>query len=835
MGKAIGIDLGTTNTVAAESRAGRTAPTVVMTRDASNTTRSVIAFDDGQWLVGEMAVQVGEVNPAAVISSSKRFIGLRFGDARIREDIARLNSTGTRPRVVAPPEGEGGVRFHLYPTSSSDVVTLSPVDVATRILRQVKQDAESALGGQVTHATITVPAYFDTARIEATRQAGEAAGFVVQRIISEPQAAAIAYGRTLDAEVIETALIYDLGGGTFDVTIATIGQDLCDELAKDGNNHLGGDDFDARLVEIVARKIREVASLDLSASAAALGVAPEKFQTTLFEIRNQCQKAKESLSRVPEVTVSCSLHEWSEMERRGAPRIIGVKVSRVEFEAAISDLIDETIVLTDQALKRANRAEETIDLVLLIGGSTFIPLVRERLRTKFGADKVRVNVNPMEAVAAGAAILAQVLPRLTQCPQCHADQSADNTTCERCGATLIAQPECNDGEGESTSGESKLAVISTLPHALGIETEEGAFEVVLKRGSQYSATDGASLSPGRKSFRVSKDGAPSIRIPVYEGDHPRAKDPTNTYCGEVLLTDLPLDLRQGEEVIVEMTLNGDGAKVITTTLRGRPQRHVLDADGWRAPLLEIVDRGRDVLQHTTDPSAQAQLSDVLRRVLAVVNDSSANAEDGQRIKQALEEAIKEAHESVIAGDLLPALEALSFALARAQAHCQYAARWVDRLPLVNDSFICERLEAEGQLLNIIRSAVVDGRRAFASRNDAGAALVQARLNSLLESADFLWPLTLAEIVSELRPDEEDGVRLSTRGLITDDELERIRAKASSAVQSSTSSSVLRRQYSQEIGVLLTQMRRTIVSDGALFMRQMSQVDHLLQLFFSTLQ
>ena len=698
MAKAIGIDLGTTNTVAAEVQRGHTEPVTIQTRDYGLLTRSVVAYNKGTWIVGKDAEAIGRYAPGCVIQSTKRFIGLNYGDQRIQRDTMSLNEVPSRARIVKPEPGESGVRLRFYPEGEPSI-DLSPIEVATLILKQVKQDAEGAIGTAITQAVITAPAYFDAARIEATRQAGEAAGLRVQRIISEPLAAALAYGIRLDASAAETVLVFDMGGGTLDVTVCAIGKSDCVELAKDGDNHLGGDDLDNRLEQIIRKRLREASGVDFLASDSA---DEDILQGLHYNLLNSCRGAKERLSTVDEVSIPDTA--WRAHPKFGVSGSEPVKVTRAEFEASFSDLVEKAIGLTQQALDRAGCKPADINRVLLVGGSTYIPIIRERLRAMFGAEKVRVDVNPMEAVAQGAALLAAALPNLVLCPQCRIDQPADATTCQRCGAELVP----NMASVLPASDGPRLNIISTIASTMSVKTELGNLVPLFTNGTQYSPTEGNSLAKAQQVFRFATTGARALRVEFYESEGQRFDDPQSSIYADFIINGLPADTYEGEEVILDATLNGDGSLAGTMTFRGRIYPYVASPSKWRGDLVDTLEEARVLLPNVSDSAARAQLQQAIDHAEDVAIERTADARAGRAARDALFSAIDDV--ATESSGTSTEMDKLAFSLAMARAMIEYGGEWVNLMPMVTASTLRDALLGESHLLNALRPAILEGRR-----------------------------------------------------------------------------------------------------------------------------
>src|SRR5689334_16362647 len=376
MAPAVGIDLGTTNSVIAAWQGGE--PVVIANAEGARTTPSVVAFtESGERLVGQLARRQSIMNPKGTIYSAKRFIGRRFDE--ISEEAKAVSFD-----VV---EGEGGaarfdVRGKLY----------SPEEISAMILRKLADDAGKFLGERVTEAVITVPAYFNDAQRQATKDAGRIAGLEVLRIINEPTAAALAYG--LDKREHETVLVFDLGGGTFDVSILDVGDGVVEVRSTAGDTHLGGDDFDRRLVDHLADQFQKENGIDLRNDPQAL--------QRLFEA---AEKAKTELSSVTQTQVNLPFITAD----AAGPKHLITTLTRAKFDQLTADLVERCMQPVRQALADAKISENDLDEVILVGGSTRIPAVQALVKRLTGGKEPNMTVNPDEGVALGAAIQAAVL------------------------------------------------------------------------------------------------------------------------------------------------------------------------------------------------------------------------------------------------------------------------------------------------------------------------------------------------------------------------------------------------------------------------------------------
>lgn len=422
MSKVIGIDLGTTNSVVAVMEGGE--PTVITNPEGSRLTPSVVGFTkDDQRLVGQMAKRQAVSNPARTISSIKRHMG------------------------------EAGYKVKI------DDKEYSPEEISAMVLQKLKADAEKYLGETVSEAVITVPAYFSDSQRQATKDAGKIAGLNVQRIINEPTAAALAYG--IDKTEDHTILVYDLGGGTFDVSILELGDGVFEVKATNGDTHLGGDDFDNRIVEWLVEEFKKENGIDLS-----------KDKMSLQRLREAAEKAKIELSNM--VTTNINL-PFITAGAEG-PMHLDMDLSRAKFEEMTADLVERTIAPTKNALKDAGLSASEINKVILVGGSTRIPAVQEAIKNVMGKEPTR-NINPDECVAIGAAIQAGVL-------------SGD----------------VND-----------VLLLDVTPLSLGIETLGGVFTKIIERNTTIPTSR-------KQTFSTATDNQPSVDIHVLQGEREMAAD-----------------------------------------------------------------------------------------------------------------------------------------------------------------------------------------------------------------------------------------------------------------------------------------------------------------------
>ncbi len=445
MGRVVGIDLGTTNSVIAHVVGGE--PQVIANAEGSRLTPSVVAFTKtGERLVGQMAKRQAILNPENTVYSIKRFMGRRYAEVETERKMV--------PYKVE--EGQNGMAVVRIPAAGR---TFTPEEISAMILQKLKTDAEAVLGEKVTEAVITVPAYFNDAQRTATKNAGEIAGLKVLRIINEPTAACLAYG--LDKKGAETVLVFDLGGGTFDVSILEIGEGVFEVKATSGDTHLGGDDWDERIVNWLADEFKKQQGIDLRHDRQALQ-----------RLREAAERAKVELSTVVQTTINLP---FITADATG-PKHLDMVLTRAKFEELTADLVERCIGPFKQALADAKMTEKDIDEVILVGGATRMPMIQELVRRLTGKEPNR-EVHPDEVVAVGAAIQAGVLAGQVR----------------------------------------EVVLLDVTPLSLGVETLGGVMTTLIPRNTTIPTRKS-------ETFTTAADGQTQVEIHVLQGERPMARD-----------------------------------------------------------------------------------------------------------------------------------------------------------------------------------------------------------------------------------------------------------------------------------------------------------------------
>ena len=577
--KIIGIDLGTTNSVVSVMEGGEAK--VVANQEGNRITPSVVAFTDkGETLVGEPAKRQAVTNPTNTIYSIKRFMGRRHSEVQAEEKIVPYNVVGG---------SDDYVKVEINGTQHT------PPEISAKVLMKLKDAAENYLGHKVNKAVITVPAYFNDAQRQATKDAGQIAGLEVSRIINEPTAAALAYG--LEKTQDEKIAVFDFGGGTFDISILEVEEGSVEVLSTNGDTHLGGDDFDEELINHVAETFQQEQGIDLRKDAMALQ-----------RLREACEKAKKELSSSSSTDINLPFITAD----AGGAKHLQMSVSRSQFEQLIDPLVERCRHPVEQALKDAKLSPSEVDEVVLVGGSTRVPMVHEFVKKLFGGKEPHKGVNPDEVVSVGAAI-----------------------------------------QGGIIAGDVKdVVLLDVTPLSLGIETEGGVMTALVERNTTIPVTK-------TETFSTAADNQTAVTVRVFQGERPMAND--NRLLGQFNLDGIPPAPRGVPQVEVSFDIDVNGILNVSAKDKATGKEQTVQIEQSSGLSKDEIDRmQRDADAHASEDKEKRELAETRNQAEHLVYQTEKLMKEhedklDEDSRSAVESAMEKVKES-IGGDDMTAIQ-----------------------------------------------------------------------------------------------------------------------------------------------------------------------------------
>ena len=577
MGKILGIDLGTTNSAMAVLEGGK--PTIIVNAEGDRTTPSVVGFRaDGDRIVGKAAKNQAVTNPTNTVFSIKRFMGRRYDEVGSEiKTVPYKVKAGTGNRAVVEIDGED----------------FTPEQISAMILSKMKADAEKYLGETVTDAVITVPAYFNDAQRQATKDAGKIAGLNVKRIVNEPTAAALAYG--LDKKGIDQkVLVFDLGGGTFDVSLLDLADGVVEVLATNGDNHLGGDDWDQKVIDWLADKFQSENGIDLRKDPMAL----QRLKEAAENAKKELSSAQQAQINLPFITADAT-----------GPKHLDYTLTRAEFERITRDLLERCKAPVTKALRDANLSISQVNEVILVGGSSRMPAVQELVKQMTGKQP-NMSVNPDEVVADGAAVQGGVL--------------------------------------SGASGASDILLLDVTPLSLGVETMGGVMTKMIDRNTTIPTSK-------TEVYSTAADNQTSVEINVLQGEREMARD--NKSLGKFQLTGIPMARRGVPQIEVTFDIDANGIVKVTAKDKGTGKQQQITISGSTALSDDEVDRMvKDAESHAEEDKKHKDEIEVRNQTDSLCYSTEQTLKDlGDKVPEAekkeVEEAVAEAKKALDGTDI----------------------------------------------------------------------------------------------------------------------------------------------------------------------------------------